>query len=112
MSLPIAASWYFVEPLFLLLQVPAPVCQIMGPFLRIRLIALPADVLYTSFSKCVFMYYADVTTTTAATLPILLLLLLLQVLLLSLLLLLLLLLQLLLLLLLLLLLQLHSTIAP
>jgi Na+-driven multidrug efflux pump len=51
LAIPIAATWYFAEPVFLLLGVDEAVCVVMRGYLRVRLFSLPADVVNLSFSK-------------------------------------------------------------
>jgi Na+-driven multidrug efflux pump len=51
LAIPIAATWYFAEPVFLLLGVDEAVCVVMRGYLRVRMFSLPADVVNLSFSK-------------------------------------------------------------
>jgi multidrug resistance protein, MATE family len=53
LTIPIAICWYFVEEIFLSIGVSSSICKIMKIFFRVRILALPSDVIGISYQKYV-----------------------------------------------------------
>jgi MATE family multidrug resistance protein len=53
MLLPIAVIWYMSEDIFSMLGVPADVCDVIGNFLKIRILSMPAEVFNISYEQYV-----------------------------------------------------------